>query len=420
MNLTGTPDQIIATIAKQHIHINAVLERARATIPAIKVRREISEYQAAALYALAEPYNQPGKRILEIGTALGYSASILGQACPDAEIITLNPNSEEVAQARAFLAGFPNITVIEQLSWDYLDSKPGHFDFIFVDGDHKNVRQDLPFWDLLNAGGAMVFHDYSPEGTWRACPPVFEAVNEFAGQLGKPAPDILIVDDRNVGMAGFYKQSAKQQSSKVTFALAQAHASSVLSWRHIDGLYELGKQVKEIDGAVVECGVGGSAIALWYGAGANKPLWLFDTFAGVPIPSQRDGGKCMARYQTRQAAGGWCVVEEDEYKDILKRVKIPAKYIHLVKADWRVDVTLLPPMGTFPIALLHIDVTIWDSTFAALQRFYPDVLPGGLVTVSAYGHWDGVREATNEYFATLGEHPQWHILDGVNVWMKKA
>lgn len=416
MNLNGTPEQIIQEVRRLYPDVDGVLDTVRERVPFTK--RAIAEYQAAALYALARPYNVSGMRILEIGTAIGYSAAILGEACPLAEIVTLNPRDDEAAEARENLRLYRNITVLEVYSEHYLYSKPGNFDFIFVDGDHKNVRKDFPYWDLLNPKGAMVFHDYSPAGTYRECPPVYRGVNDLTVQLGKSKPDILVVDDGGVGMAGFYKESAKQKTSKIDFALATAHAASTLSWQHIEGLYNVAKSVENLDGVIVECGVGGSAIAAWYGAGADKELWLFDTFSGVPQPDeQTDGGKCVNRWLTRQADGGWCVVNESQFREVLKRAKVPAKYIHIMAGDWRQDLTLLEP-----VALLHIDATLYDSTRKALELFYPKVLVGGIVTITAYGHWDGVRRAVDEYFSQFADEEfsrRWTSLDGVNIWMRK-
>ena len=137
--------------------------------------RAIEVYQAYALYALARQFNRPGARVLEIGTAIGYSAAVLASALPDAQIITLNPHASEAAKARANLGAWGNVTVVEALSWDYLESYAGEpFDLIFVDGDHKRVRRDFAWWDHLRDGGLMLFHDYSPAGTYRACVPVSE------------------------------------------------------------------------------------------------------------------------------------------------------------------------------------------------------------------------------------------------------
>lgn len=179
------------------------LASVRTHVPPFK--KEIAEYQAAALYALVKPYNVEGARILEIGTAWGFSAAVMAEAAPNAMIITLNPVEPEAAIARKHLKHYSNVAVVEALSWDYLAQHRGSpYDVIFVDGDHKNVRRDLPWWDCIAPGGAFLFHDYSPAGTYRECPPVYEALNEWAAVNEHPL-DVLVVDDGGVGFAGFYK-----------------------------------------------------------------------------------------------------------------------------------------------------------------------------------------------------------------------
>jgi len=118
MKLHDTPDNLLRHLLNTYPEMQAALDRARKHVPNAKPKREIALYQAAALYALATPYN--GKRLLEIGTALGYSAAVLAEACPDAEIITLNPNAEEVIVATRNLAAYPRVKVLPIKSWDFL------------------------------------------------------------------------------------------------------------------------------------------------------------------------------------------------------------------------------------------------------------------------------------------------------------
>ena len=56
----------------------------------------------------------------------------------------------------------------------------------------------------MRPGGLFLFHDYAPEGAWRPCQEVYEAVNAFGAELGRPL-DVLVRDERGVGLAGFYK-----------------------------------------------------------------------------------------------------------------------------------------------------------------------------------------------------------------------
>lgn len=181
-----------------------VLTGARAAVPVSK--REIAPYQAAALYVLAHRYNRPGK-ILEIGTALGYSAAVLALAAPKAGVITLNPKHGEYERAREHLAGFPNVGLrcLDSLSFrEQYRGRP--FWLVFVDGahDYESIGEDCEYWDLLAPGGLLLFHDYSPEGSKRPSAEVYAMVNQFGRERGR-GPDVLIVDSGSVGMAGWYK-----------------------------------------------------------------------------------------------------------------------------------------------------------------------------------------------------------------------
>jgi hypothetical protein len=58
----------------------------------------------------------------------------------------------------------------------------------------------------------MLFHDYSPAGSKRECPPVYQAIRQFAAWLGRE-PDVTVVDDGRAGMAGFYRQEGENYVS---------------------------------------------------------------------------------------------------------------------------------------------------------------------------------------------------------------
>jgi predicted O-methyltransferase YrrM len=408
-----------------------ILKRVRSRVPALK--REIAIYQAAALYTIVRPLRGQGARILEIGTAWGYSAAVMAEAAPDAQIVTLNPLVEEAAIAQEHLRHYPNVEVRMQKSWDYLKAYTGApFDFIFVDGDHKRVRLDLPWWDRLKVGGGILFHDYAPEGTYRACPPVYNALNDFASTLGHEF-DYLIVDDGGVGMAGFIKEqamSAKQVAGERAYDLGQAAAASVLSFNHLSELYNLGKLIRERGGSIVECGCmnGGSAAAIYAGARKSvkeqRPLHLFDTFYGIPKPSEHDEPKAHAKWEAHNLEAvpmderGWCMGDQAALAEVMRALKIPAKAYTVYAGLFE---NQFPNFEPQPISFLHVDATLYDSTLQALHFFYPKVAPGGIVTISALGHWAGVQAATNDYFESIGAYPavQMKFIDQINVWFVK-
>ncbi len=204
MKLTGTPDAILAAVLADWPDAAEALATARALVPVCK--REVLLHEAACLYAVARQYDRPGARLLEIGTALGYSAAVMALAAPRAGLVTLNPKRSEYAQAVTNLVTLKNVRLLPMRSWDCLaDFQSPCLDMVFVDGNHDQVERDLPWYDRLKPGGLILFHDYSPAESKRPCAPVYDAVNRFAARLRRE-PDILVVDSRLRGLAGWYRQ----------------------------------------------------------------------------------------------------------------------------------------------------------------------------------------------------------------------
>lgn len=203
-----TADQWLSHYITQHPELTKLEYAARKAIP--NTKKAVYSYQAAALYHHAKPYN--GGQALEIGTAYGYSCYFLASAMPDSRIVTLNASEGEHKEDVKILAKFKNVTCLHRLSWDYLAESDGTaiYNFIFVDGDHRPgpIRRDFQYFNRLLTGSLILFHDYSPLGSGRECPPVYEAVNELSKMLGRQ-PDVMIVDDKQVGMAGFIRREGE-------------------------------------------------------------------------------------------------------------------------------------------------------------------------------------------------------------------
>ncbi len=175
-------------------------------------KREVWLEQAAAMAFLCAQYNDtPDVEFLEIGACQGYSAAIMALAAPNAIVTTLEPHGGRRARVRAAVHPL-GITVRPEQSkvfLGYCEEEQKRYDVIFVDGDHKNIKDDLPYWNLLKEDGLFLHHDYSPEGSKRGCRSVWEALNDFSDRLGHP-PDVLVQDDGMVGLAGWYRRDVRQ------------------------------------------------------------------------------------------------------------------------------------------------------------------------------------------------------------------
>jgi len=199
MNLNGTTQELEKEINSLYPEVRRVLGKNK------HIKAQMLPYQAMVLYGLAKSYNREDSYILEIGTAAGFSASIIAQAAPKAKIVTLNSAHHEIEIAQKNLKKRKNVIVIEAVSWDYLAHYIGpYLDMIFVDGDHRQVKRDMAWFNWLKVGGLMLFHDYSILSSHI----VYETVNKFAGDL-KRMLDVVIVDADKVGMAGLYRQNGE-------------------------------------------------------------------------------------------------------------------------------------------------------------------------------------------------------------------
>jgi len=166
-----------------------------------------------------------------------------------------------------------------------------------------------------------------------------------------------------------------------------------------------------IEGACVECGVwrGGSmqAIALTLlGRGvSDRELHLFDTFAGMPEPSQRDrrhDGEPAADVLARTPKSGvfWAIAGLDDVRSGMQETDYPAERIHFHAG--RVEDTI-PAQAPERIALLRLDTDWYESTRHELEHLYARVSSGGVVLFDDYGYWEGARQAVDEFLARTGE-----------------
>ena len=104
---------------------------------------------------------QPNK-ILEIGTAIGYSTLLMLKSYPNTKITTIEKDDERYAIASETLKDYKNINVIHGDAYEVLDTLiecTDKFDFIFLDGPKGfYYRYLLKIEKLLN-NNACIFAD---------------------------------------------------------------------------------------------------------------------------------------------------------------------------------------------------------------------------------------------------------------------
>jgi O-methyltransferase len=172
--------------------------------------------------------------------------------------------------------------------------------------------------------------------------------------------------------------------------------------------------LENIAGDIVECGTwnGGSG-ALLAQVGARSPhermTWLFDSFEGLPAPSEKDG-KAAVPYR------GKCRGATDSVREVLGKLAVPETRARIVPG-WFQDTLAQAPIQR--IALLHIDADWYESVRFVLDTLYPRVTPGGYVVLDDYGYWQGCRTAWEEFQATLPAAPALVSVDGIGCFLRK-
>ena len=164
-----------------------------------------------------------------------------------------------------------------------------------------------------------------------------------------------------------------------------------------------------IEGDVVECGVwhGGSAmlaaLALAQAGDTGRAIWLYDTFEGMPPPSELDVDpfgaaahdvlRARERLPEADPHNPWAYATLADVKANMAQTGYPR--VHYVEG--KVEETI-PAHAPERISLLRLDTDWYESTLHELEHLYPRLAPGGVLILDDYGWWSGARRAVDEYF----------------------
>ena len=128
-------------------------------------RREnipIIPHETVAFFRLFLQTMQP-KSILEIGTAIGFSALLMAEQVPDARITTIDRNEEMIGFAKENFARLDQrnqITLLEGDAADLLEHIEQRFDLIFMDSAKSKYIVFLPeVLKRLEVGGVVILDD---------------------------------------------------------------------------------------------------------------------------------------------------------------------------------------------------------------------------------------------------------------------
>ena len=122
----------------------------------------IIPHETVAYFRFLMETIQP-KNILEIGTAIGFSALLMAEHSPNSKITTIDRNPEMIGFAKENFAKFDQrkqITLLEGDAVDVLSTLTETYDFVFMDSAKSKYIVFLPeILKHLEVGGVVVLDD---------------------------------------------------------------------------------------------------------------------------------------------------------------------------------------------------------------------------------------------------------------------
>jgi O-methyltransferase len=148
--------------------------------------------------------------------------------------------------------------------------------------------------------------------------------------------------------------------------------------------------IHQVEGDIVECGTykGGTAAALASTMADNqRHLWLYDSFAGMPETTEKDGVEASHWV-------GSCVAAQADVEAALALVGLPRDR-YTLRPGW-FSQTFQQPLPD-KIALLHCDADWYASVTEVLETLYDRISEGGCIVFDDFGFWEGCREAVFDF-----------------------
>ena len=195
----------------------------------------------------------------------------------------------------------------------------------------------------------------------------------------------------------------KTGTSKGKFDRFNLHLEEIQKNYRLLSRVQLYNRVHDLNGAIIEAGVGGgtgiATFALLENSKKSKrKIWGFDSFSGFPPGTDEDSLEFLK-------------LGKPEYKefsevfvmDVLRSINLSdetLKNIRLCKGYFPQSF-IQYDLG--PVALLNLDVDLYQSTKDVLDYFWPYVEATGIVILDEYDHnndvvkWPGAKKAIDEF-----------------------
>jgi len=158
---------------------------------------------------------------------------------------------------------------------------------------------------------------------------------------------------------------------------------TLLDLGRINVILSMCVQTRHLEGSIAEVGVYKGGVAYYLNKMSHgKPVYLFDTFEGIPMSGEHD----------RHVVGDF---NDTSFEEVCEYF-IGNEEVKVVKGlfpESAIDV--IPESEKF--SLIHLDADQYESTLNSLKYFYPKMEVGGVIICDDYKFLKGVDEAIAEF-----------------------
>lgn len=185
----------------------------------------------------------------------------------------------------------------------------------------------------------------------------------------------------------------------------------------VERFYNIFKSIEyiattNIPGDIIECGVflGGSILGSAYFAEhfglKDRKFYICDTFEGFPLNTiETDIAGSAADLSDLKIfnQGFRHIVEKNIDESGLDRSKFI--FIHGLVENTLKDIDINS------LSYVRLDTDYYQSTLVEMEALYPQLNLGGVLIIDDYGHYDGARNAVEDYFKQAGNRPLLQRID---------
>lgn len=195
-----------------------------------------------------------------------------------------------------------------------------------------------------------------------------------------------------------YREIPFLRGSRKSKLIALVKPYTVLSYPKLSAIYELTSLLERerVEGSFVECGVlnGGGAglIAAVARDNQRRQAWFFDSWEGLPEPTEFDVTISGKPIRKGQKLGSLQTVRQL----LFTKLKLGETKIHLVKG-WFGETIPAAKRAVGDIAFLHLDCNLYESYKVCLEQLHDHVVPRGIIFIDDYKSWQGSKKATDEF-----------------------